>query len=427
MCYTVRRRCSFNNKGGINLKKVELLAPAGDLEKLKMAILYGADAVYLGGEAFGLRKASKNFSIDQISEGVEFAHKRGKKVYVTLNIVPHNDDLIGLEEYAKELSDIEVDAVIVSDPGMFTIIRNTVPNMEIHISTQASITNYETIMFWYNLGAKRIVLARELSFKEIKDITSRIPEDLDIEAFVHGAMCMSYSGRCLMSNYMTGRDANMGDCAQPCRYKYHVVEEKRPGEYFPIEEHDEGTFIFNSKDLCMLEYIPELIESGIFSFKIEGRVKSSYYVATVIRSYRMAIDNYYNDIDNYKYDNSLLDEIKKVSHRDFTTGFFLGKPKDDAQIYNTSSYIRGYDFVGMILDYDKESKIATIEQRNRLFTGDKIEVFGPNKDYFEQTIDKMWDQEDNEIDVAPHAQQIIKIKMKHEVESYYLIRKWKEE
>lgn len=409
------------------MKKVELLAPAGDLEKLKMAILYGADAIYLGGEAFGLRKASKNFSIEQIAEGVQFAHERDKKVYVTLNIVPHNKDLVGLEEYLLELNSVNIDAVIVADPGMFMIVKRTLPNMEIHISTQASVTNYETIMFWYNLGARRIVLARELSFEEIKEITSKIPEDLDIEAFVHGAMCMSYSGRCLISNYMTGRDANMGDCAQPCRYKYAVVEEKRPGEYFPIEEHDEGTFLFNSKDLCMIEYLPEIIESGIFSLKIEGRVKSSYYVATVIRAYRMAIDAYYKDPEGYKYDSKWLDEIKKVSHRDFTTGFYFGKTTEESQVYTHSSYIRGYDFVGMVLDYDKETGIATIEQRNRIFNGQEIEIFGPGKEHFVQKIEKMWDENDNEIEVAPHPQQIIKMKVDQEVEKFYLLRKERED
>src|SRR5690554_1595040 len=409
------------------MKKIELLAPAGDLEKLKMAIIYGADAVYLGGEAFGLRKASKNFGIDEIQEGVNFAHERGKKVYVTLNIVPHDKDMDGLEEYVLDLERVGVDAVIVSDPGMYTVIRNTVPNMEIHISTQASVTNYQTIMFWYNLGARRIVLARELSFEEISKITSKLPEDLDIEAFVHGAMCMSYSGRCLISNYMTGRDANMGDCAQPCRYKYYVVEEKRPGEYFPIEEHDEGTFLFNSKDLCMIEHLPEVVNSGIMSLKIEGRVKSAYYVATVIRSYRMAIDAYMKDPENYKYNEDWLKEIKKVSHRDFTTGFYFGRPKDDAQVYTNSSYIRGYDFVGMVLDYDEETKIATIEQRNRMFVGDEIEIFGPGKDYFVQKIQEMWDDEGNQIQVAPHAQQIIKIRTDQRVERFDLIRKGKVE
>jgi len=396
------------------------------MEKLKMAIIYGADAVYLGGEAFGMRKASKNFTLEDIEEGVRFAHERGKKVYVTLNIVPHDKDMEGLEDYALDLEKIGVDAFIVSDPGMFTVIRRTTPDMEIHISTQASVTNYETIMFWYNLGVRRIVLARELSFEEIEGITKKLPEDLDIEAFVHGAMCMSYSGRCLISNYMTGRDANMGDCAQPCRYKYHVVEEKRPGEYFPIEEHEEGTFLFNSKDLCMIEHLPQVIGSGIMSLKIEGRVKSSYYVATVIRSYRMALDAYLKDPENYQYNPAWLDEIRKVSHRDFTTGFFFKKPGTEDHVYTHSSYIRGYDFVGMVLDYDKETGLATVEQRNRMFLGDEIEIFGPGKDYFVQKIQDMWDNEGNEIEVAPHPQQIIKIKTDHEVQRFDLIRKGKE-
>ena len=408
------------------MRNIELLAPAGDLEKLKMAIIYGADAVYLGGEAFGMRKASKNFTLEDIEEGVRFAHERGKKVYVTLNIVPHDKDMEGLEDYALDLEKIGVDAFIVSDPGMFTVIRRTTPDMEIHISTQASVTNYETIMFWYNLGVRRIVLARELSFEEIESITKKLPEDLDIEAFVHGAMCMSYSGRCLISNYMTGRDANMGDCAQPCRYKYHVVEEKRPGEYFPIEEHEEGTFLFNSKDLCMIEHLPQVIDSGILSLKIEGRVKSSYYVATVIRSYRMALDAYLKDPENYEYNPAWLDEIRKVSHRDFTTGFFFKKPGKEDHVYTHSSYIRGYDFVGMVLDYDRETGIATVEQRNRMFLGDEIEIFGPGKDYFVQKIEKMWDDEGNEIEVAPHPQQIIKIKTDQEVQRFDLMRKGKE-
>lgn len=409
------------------MKKPELLAPAGDLEKLKMAIIYGADAVYLAGERFGLRTASKNFSIEEIEEGVNFAHSRGKKVYVTMNIVPHNEDLIGIEDYVKKLYDIKVDAVIVSDPGIFSIIRRTVPDMPIHLSTQASVTNYETIMFWYNHGIKRIVLARELSFKEIEEIIKRIPEDMEIETFVHGAMCISYSGRCLLSNYMVGRDANRGDCAHPCRWKYHLVEEKRPGEYFPVFEDDKGTFILNSKDLCMIEHIPQLVNAGIRSFKIEGRVKSAYYVATVVRSYRMAIDEYFKDPHNYSFKKEWMDEIKKASHRDFTTGFYFGKPTEEDQVYGSSSYIRGYDFVGLVLDYDEKTGLATIEQRNRMFIGDEIEVFGPNKVHFTQRIENMWDEEGNEIDVAPHPQQIIKIKMDRPVEAWDILRKAREE
>lgn len=401
----------------------ELLAPAGDLEKLKTAINYGADAVYLGGEAFGLRAASKNFTIEDIEEGVEYAHSRGKKVYITMNIVPHNDDLEGLDEYARKLYEIGVDAVIVADPGVFSIIRKEAPDLEIHISTQASITNYETVMFWYNLGVRRVVLARELSLKEIKEIIERIPQDMEIEAFVHGAMCISYSGRCLLSNYMTGRDANRGECSHACRWKYNLVEEKRPGEYYPIEENEEGTFIFNSKDLCMIKHIEELIEAGIHSFKIEGRVKSEYYVATVIRSYRMAIDEFFNDKDSYEGNDKWLEEIKKASHRDFTTGFYFNKPDGEDQIYNTSSYIRGYDFVGVVVDYDEESQIATIEQRNRIVEGDKVEIFGPSKDYFIQEVKDMVDDKGNKIVTAPHPQQLITMKLDKKAEKGDMIRR----
>jgi len=409
------------------LEKIELLAPAGDLEKLKMAIIYGADAVYLGGESFGLRKGSKNFSLEEIEEGINFAHERGKKVYVTLNIIPHDEDMEGLEEYVTKLHEMKVDGVIVADLGMMSVISRTVPDLPIHISTQASITNYETIMFYYNLGVRRVVLARELSLKQIENLTKRLPKDMEIETFVHGAMCISYSGRCLLSNYMTGRDANRGDCAHPCRYKYALVEEKRPGEYFPVFEDEDGTFIMNSKDLCMIEHIPELIKAGIKSFKIEGRVKSSYYVATVVRSYRMAIDEYYKNPEEYKFNEKWLEEIKKASHRDFTTGFYFGKPTSEAQVYTSSSYIRGYDFVGLVLDYDEETKLATVEQRNRMFVGDEIEVFGPNKDYFIQKIDKMWDEEGNEIDVAPHPQQIVRIHMEKPVSRMDILRKKRED
>ncbi|HOK63237.1 MAG TPA: U32 family peptidase [Soehngenia sp.] len=409
------------------MEKVELLAPAGDLEKLKMAIIYGADAVYLGGEAFGLRKASKNFTLEDIKKAVEFAHELDKKVYVTLNIVPHDEDLKGLDEYVKNLNDIGIDAVIVSDPGVFMVVRSAAKDLPIHLSTQASVTNFETIMFWYNLGIRRIVLARELTLEEIRSISEKAPDDLELEVFVHGAMCMSYSGRCLLSSYMTGRDANRGDCAQPCRYKYNVVEEKRPGEYFPIEEHEEGTFIFNSKDLCMIDHIDELIEAGVKSFKIEGRVKSSYYVATVVGAYRKAIDDYYKDPLNYAFDKKLLEELRKVSHRDFTTGFFYNEAKTNAQVFTTNSYIRKYDFVGMIINYDKDTKIATIEQRNRINLGDVVEVFGPDMDYFELEIKNMWNEEDDPIESAPHAQQIIKIKINNPVKPFYLIRKKRED
>lgn len=409
------------------MKKIELLAPAGDINKLKTAVEYGADAVYLGGESFGLRKASKNFSMEDIKWATDYLHERGKKIHVTLNIIPHNDDMEGVEDYIKELYEIGVDALIVADPGMFMKVKEVAPDFPIHISTQGSVTNVETVKFWQKLGAERVVMARELSLKEVANIIKEVGDTIEVETFAHGAMCMSYSGRCLLSNYMTGRDANMGDCAQPCRYKYHLVEEKRPGEYFPIEEHDEGTFIMNSKDLCMIEHIDEMIEAGIASLKIEGRVKSEYYLATVIRSYRMAIDAYYADPENYKYDPSLLEEIKKVSHRDFTTGFFYGQANEDSQVYEDNSYIRGYDFVGIVLDYDEETKIATIEQRNRVFVGEEIEIFGPGIKHFDYKIEKMLDDKDREIDVANKAKQIFKIKIEEPIKKGFILRRENEE
>lgn len=409
------------------MKKIELLAPAGDINKLKTAVEYGADAVYLGGESFGLRKASKNFSMEDIKWATDYLHERGKKIHVTLNIIPHNHDMEGVEDYIRDLYEIGVDALIVADPGMFMKVKEVAPDFPIHISTQGSVTNVETVKFWQKLGAERVVMARELSLKEVADIIKEVGDSIEVETFAHGAMCMSYSGRCLLSNYMTGRDANMGDCAQPCRYKYHLVEEKRPGEYFPIEEHDEGTFIMNSKDLCMIEHIDEMIEAGIASLKIEGRVKSEYYLATVIRSYRMAIDAYYRDPENYKYDPSLLEEIKKVSHRDFTTGFFFGQANENSQVYKDNSYIRGYDFVGIVLDYDEDTKIATIEQRNRVFVGEEIEIFGPGVKHFDYKIEKMLDDKDREIDVANKAKQIFKIKIDQPIKKGFILRRENEE
>ena len=409
------------------MKKIELLAPAGDINKLKTAVEYGADAVYLGGESFGLRKASKNFSMEDIKWATDYLHERGKKIHVTLNIIPHNHDMEGVEDYIKDLYEIGVDALIVADPGMFMKVKEVAPDFPIHISTQGSVTNVETVKFWQKLGAERVVMARELSLKEVADIIKEVGDSIEVETFAHGAMCMSYSGRCLLSNYMTGRDANMGDCAQPCRYKYHLVEEKRPGEYFPIVEHDEGTFIMNSKDLCMIEHIDEMIEAGIASLKIEGRVKSEYYLATVIRSYRMAIDAYYKDPENYKYDPSLLEEIKKVSHRDFTTGFFFGQANENSQVYKDNSYIRGYDFVGIVLDYDEDTKIAAIEQRNRVFVGEEIEIFGPGVKHFDYKIEKMLDDKDREIDVANKAKQIFKIKIDQPIKKGFILRRENEE
>ncbi len=405
------------------MKKVELLAPAGNLEKLKIAILYGADAVYIGGQRFGLRASADNFSLEDMREGLEFAHERNCKVYVTVNIIPHNQDLVGLPEYIKQLDELGVDAVIVSDPGIFNIVRSTAPDMEIHISTQANNTNYMSAKFWYDLGAKRIVVARELSFDEIREMAAMTPKDLDIEAFIHGAMCISYSGRCLLSNYMTGRDSNKGACSHPCRWKYQLVEEKRPGEYYPVYEDERGTYIFNSKDLCMIEHIPELVESGIFSLKIEGRMKSSFYVATVVSAYRKAIDAYMSDPENYRYDPEWLAELSKASHREYTTGFYFNKTTGEDQIYNTSSYIRDYDFVGMVLEYDRETGIAKIEQRNRMIVGDEIEVVVPGKDYFVQTIEAMKNDEGESIRTAPHAQMIVYMPVKQEVVPYTILRR----
>lgn len=387
----------------------ELLAPAGSLEKLKTAIDYGADAVYLGGNKLNLRAFADNFTNEQIKEGVAYAHERGKKVYMTLNVIPHNGDLYGLEDYLKEIYSLEVDAIIVADPGIIATAREVVPDLEIHLSTQANNTNWRSAKFWYDQGVKRIVLARELTMKEINDIREHLPEECEIEAFIHGSMCMSYSGRCVMSNYMTGRDSNRGACAQPCRYKYYLVEEKRPGEYFPIIEDDKGSYIMNSKDLCMIEHIPELMESGIYSFKIEGRMKSSYYVAAIVKSYRQAIDAYLENPEGYELKQSWVDNLLKVSHRSYHTGFYFNEP--NKQVYDTSSYVRDYDIVGVVKEYDEVNKIATIEQRNRVFEGDKVEVLGPVGENYEIVLSDMHDGKGEKIEVAPRAQMIFSIKV----------------
>ena len=403
--------------------KPELLAPAGNLEKLKIAVVYGADAVYLGGENFGLRAGAKNFTLEELTEGIKFAHNRGKRVYLTLNIIAHNEDLTGLPEYVSKLKNLCLDGVIISDPGILSIVKDIIPDMEIHLSTQANTTNYVTANFWYQQGIRRIILARELSLEEIKEIIEKVPDDMKIETFVHGAMCISYSGRCLLSNYMSGRDANRGDCAQSCRWRYYLMEEKRPGQYFPVYEDKKGAYFFNSKDLCMIEHIPSLIEAGISAFKIEGRMKSAYYVANVVKAYRHAIDSYLSNPDEYFFDEKWLSEVKKASHRCFTNGFYFAKPSGEEQRYNSSVYIKTYDFIGLILDYDKNTRMATMEQKNRVFTGDEIEIFGPDGDFFTQKIEKMWNEEGEEIEVAPHARQIVKIKMKQPVKPWYIIRK----
>ena len=407
------------------MKKIELLAPAGDLEKLKIAIDYGADAVYFGGEMFGLRAAAKNFSIAEIKEGVEYAHDRGKKVHMTINIFAHNEDIGELERYLNQIREIPIDAFIVSDPGIIMMIMEMIPNAEIHLSTQANMTNYKTAEFWHKQGVKRIVLARELTFEEIRELRSRLPETLELEAFIQGAMCISYSGRCLLSNFMIERDANRGECAHPCRWKYHLVEEQRPGEYFPVEEDERGTYIMNSRDLCMIEHIPDLIQAGLFSGKIEGRMKSIFYVATIVGAYRRAIDAYYEDPKGYAFNQSWLEELKKVSHREFTTGFYYNKPTNKDQNYQTSAYTRDYSFIGLVKSYDEKTGIAVVEQRNKMNLGDEIEVFGPYTDYFTQRIEVLLDEEDQPIESAPHPQQIVRIKMSQPVAEKYILRKQK--
>ncbi len=405
------------------MKKPELLAPGGSLEKLKTAIDYGADAVYIGGEAFSLRVAAENFSKEDMLEGLKYAHDRGKKVYLTANILPHNDDIEEFESFVKEIRPMGFDAVLIADLGLFDMMRELAPEIPIHVSTQANNINYRSAIMWHKMGAKRVVLAREMSFKEIAQFQEKIPDDLELEAFVHGAMCISYSGRCLMSNYMTGRDSNMGACAHPCRWNYKLVEETRPGEYMDVFENERGTFIFNSKDLCTIEHIPELVKSGISSLKIEGRVKTSYYVATVVGAYRREIDRYFEDPEGYRFNPAEYEELCKVSHRPYTTGFYFGKPDENSQVYTSSSYIRDYDLIGIVQAYDAETGVATISQRNRFFKGDEVEIIQPMKPFFTQTLDFMQDENGNDIDVANHAEQIVLIKTSEPICEGAMLRK----
>ena len=386
------------------MNKPEILAPAGNLEKLKTAIDFGADAVYLGGNKLNLRAFADNFTDEELSEGVNYAHSRGKKVYVTINVFPHNEDLVGLEEYLKNLSALNVDAILVSDPGILMTAKEVVPEMELHLSTQANNVNWKSAQFWYKQGVKRIVLARELSLEEIKCIREKLPEDCEIEAFVHGSMCISYSGRCLLSNYMTGRDSNRGACAQPCRYKYYLMEEKRPGQYFPVVEDEKGTYIMNSKDLCMIEHIPELVKCGINSLKIEGRMKSAYYVASVVKAYRQALDSYFDNPEEYKFNEKWLTDLSKASHRQYHTGFYFGEK--NKQIYQTSSYIRDYDIVGIVKSFD--NGVATIEQRNKIFEGDEVEVLRPQGDNFTVRLTNLKNKDHESIPSTPVAQMIYK-------------------
>lgn len=387
------------------MRPVELLIPAGSLEVLKTAVRYGADAVYIGGEAFGLRAKAHNFTIPDMKEGIAFAHEHECKVYLTVNVFAHNRDIEGIREYFRTLREVPVDALIISDPGVFMMAKELLPNTEIHISTQANNTNYETYRFWYRMGAKRVVSARELSLEEIGEIRKHIPEDMEIESFIHGAMCISYSGRCLLSNYFTGRDANQGACTHPCRWKYAVVEEKRPGEYLPVEEDDRGTYIFNSKDLCMVEYIPEMMEAGIDSFKIEGRMKTALYVATVARTYRKAIDDYKTSPELYRSNMDYYrEEISKCTYRQFTTGFYFGKTTEESQIYDSNTYIREYTYLGMVEQTDTQGRIV-LEQRNKFAVGETIEAMlfdGRNQ---KLVVQEIRDDEGNIMESAPHPKQ----------------------
>ena len=405
------------------MRKTELLIPAGSLEVLKTAVIYGADAVYLGGEAFGLRAKAKNFTNEEIREGIAFAHERGVKVYITANILAHNDDLAGVEAYFRELKDIRPDALIISDPGVFMIARKVLPDMELHISTQANNTNYGTYQFWYGLGARRVVSARELSLKEIREIRDHIPEDMEIESFIHGAMCISYSGRCLLSNFFTGRDAKQGACTHPCRWKLAVMEETRPGEFMPVYENDRGTFIFNSKDLCMIEHVPEMMEAGIDSFKIEGRMKTALYVATVARTYRKAIDDYLESPETYRKNLEWYrEEIGKCTYREFTTGFYFGKPGEDAQIYDSSTYVKNYIYLGTTEECDDRGW-AKIEQKNKFSVGETIEIMKPDGRNIQTVVKGIRTQDGEARESAPHPKEILYVDLGGHAEPFDILRK----
>ncbi|HAV27201.1 MAG TPA: peptidase U32 [Lachnospiraceae bacterium] len=405
------------------MRKPELLLPGGSLDVLKVAVLYGADAVYIGGESFGLRAKAKNFSRAEMEEGIAFAHEHGAKVYVTANIFAHDADLEGAAAYFRELSEIGPDAVLVADPGMFMLAKRNAPNLELHISTQANNTNYETCLFWHELGAKRIVTARELSLREIKDIRAHIPDELEIESFVHGAMCISYSGRCLLSSYLAGRDANRGLCTHPCRWKYAVMEETRPGEYMPIEENERGTFIFNSKDLCMIEHLPDLYEAGIDSFKIEGRMKTALYVATAARTYRLAMDAYERDPKEYEEKLPWFrEQIADCTYRKFTTGFFYGRPDQEDQIYDSNTYVNNYTFLGIVREIDGNGDAVT-EQKNKFCVGDTIEIMKPDGRNVVTKVLALHDGEGQSMDSAPHPKQELHIRLEAEAEPWDILRR----
>ena len=410
------------------MKKIELLAPAGDLEKLKIAVLYGADAVYFGGEVFSLRAGAGNLTIGEMKEGIAFAHERGVKCYLTINIFAHNRDIQPLREYLGKIKELNIDAFIVSDPGIICLIQEIIPDAEIHLSTQANMTNYQTANFWYNIGVKRIVLARELSFEEMAEIRQNTPEDLEYEAFVHGAMCISYSGRCLLSNFMIERDANQGMCAHPCRWKYALVEEQRPGQYYPIEEDDRGTYILNSRDLCMIEYIPQLVESGLASLKIEGRMKSVMYVSTVVNAYRMALDLYAKSVEEgkeFSLPKEIRNELNMVSHRPYTTGFYFGNPKEDGQSALTSKYVADCEISAVVLDYDEEKRVALVRQRNKFFVGDELSILAPYDVGRSFKVTDIIDENGEHLPSAPHPNQHVYIPCEQPLKQGDIFRKVK--
>ena len=407
------------------MRKPELLVPAGSLEVLKVAVTFGADAVYIGGEAFGLRAKAKNFTLEEMKEGIDFAHVHGVKVYVTANILAHNSDLADAAAYFEELAAIKTDALIIADPGLFMIAKDVCPEIDIHVSTQANNCNYGTFLFWHEQGASRVVTARELSLKEIGEIRKHIPESMEIETFVHGAMCISYSGRCLLSAYMTGRSANEGACTHPCRWKYAVVEEKRPGEYFPVEENERGTYIFNSKDLCMIEHIPDLIEAGIDSFKIEGRMKTALYVATVARTYRKAIDDYLADPALYEKNLPWYrEQISRCTYRQFTTGFFYGKPDQQSQIYDSNTYIREYTYLGIVGEV--KDGLCVIEQRNKFTVGEQIEIMKPDGENIEVTVRAIYNEDGESMESAPHPKQKLFVDLGVEAGIFDILRRQEE-
>ena len=413
------------SKKGIDMmrRKPELLVPASSLEVLKVAVTFGADAVYIGGEAFGLRAKAKNFSMEDMAEGIRFAHEHGVKVYVTANILAHNDDLDGARAYFEELKAIKPDALIISDPGMFTIAREVCPEIDIHVSTQANNVNYMTFLFWQRQGATRVVTGRELSLKEIREIRDHIPDSLEIETFVHGAMCISYSGRCLLSNFFTGRDANRGACTHPCRWKYSVVEETRPGEYMPVYENERGTYIFNSKDLCMVDHLPDLVDAGVDSLKIEGRMKTALYVATVARTYRKALDDLEKGREVYEQNLPWYEQqITGCTYRRFTTGFFYGKPDENSQIYDSNTYEKDYVYLGIAGQPDAAG-VFDLEQRNKFSVGETIEIMKPDGRNIEVTVEHIQDLEGNEQESAPHAKQALKVKLSSAPEAMDILRR----